>query len=283
MRASLLVIIFIIPVTAWAATPVIKNIENTAKDNVQLLRIVCDNGAVLVKGRAQSNSKVSAFMRALDTAGFGATLISLEQGKDSSSLPILFFMKLANSNKLFPNACDGLPVNYEGSADITEAGSSKAVAGSPARDDGWPGLSPDCWSEPRLVHGGVDVTWKNNISFSHIKTAKPKTGIYSPNKGYFFVQEGTGRPDARLIIHAEKDYLIEVKFSRLFGLNEIKWINEKLLFIQPWWGKIAATDIIYDVEAEKIIYAERVTDGVIAYRQFQEVCPQHGCECIKKK
>jgi hypothetical protein len=53
--------------------------------------------------------------------------------------------------------------------------------------------------------------------------------------------------------------------------------------MRPWWGRIAATDIIYDVEKEKVIYAEFVRDGYIAHQQFLESCPQHGCECIKKK
>ena len=53
--------------------------------------------------------------------------------------------------------------------------------------------------------------------------------------------------------------------------------------MRPWWGRIAATDLIYDVEAEKVIYAEAVTDAYLAYQQFRESCPLLGCECIKKK
>ena len=85
----------------------------------------------------------------------------------------------------------------------------------------------------------------------------------------------------RLGTHAEKDYLIKISFDKLHGIKE-KWINEKLLFIQPWWGRIAATDIIYDVENEKIVYVEDLTDGYIAFDQFQKGCARHGkCKCIK--
>lgn len=53
--------------------------------------------------------------------------------------------------------------------------------------------------------------------------------------------------------------------------------------MRPWWGRIAATDLIYDVEAEKVVYAEGVTDAYLAFQQFRESCPVLGCECIKKK
>ncbi|WP_455378019.1 hypothetical protein [Petrachloros mirabilis] len=84
-------------------------------------------------------------------------------------------------------------------------------------------------------------------------------------------------------IYTEKDHLIQIKFSDLFGLSQIQWINEKLLFMRPWWGKIVGTDIIFDVEQEAIIYTETVTDGSMAYYQFKDSCPQHGCDCITKR
>lgn len=150
--------------------------------------------------------------------------------------------------------------------------------------EGWPGLSPDCWSEPRNLHS-VEKSdpWQKNVAITKLKAEKPKPGVFSPNKGYFFVSEGPGRPEATITIYAEKAYLIQIKFTDLFGLSETKWINEKLLFMRPWWGRIVGTDIIYDVENEKVIYAETVTDGGMAYNQFKESCPQQGCECIKKK
>jgi hypothetical protein len=148
--------------------------------------------------------------------------------------------------------------------------------------EGWSGLSPDCWSEPRNFHSVEKFDpWQKNVAFTHIKAEKPKPGVYSPNKGYYFVAEGPGRPEATITIYSEKDHLIQIKFTDLFGLSETKWINEKLLFMRPWWGKIVGTDIIYDVE--KVIYAETVTDGGMAYSQYKESCPQQGCECIKKK
>src|SRR5262245_44647589 len=151
-----------------------------------------------------------------------------------------------------------------------------------AAEGGWPGLSPDCWSESRMFQNSEAYPWKENIAIGAVKGEKPKGGELSPNKGYSFVVEG-GRPSGKITIYAEKDHLVQISFSELFGLSDVKWINEKLLFMRPWWGRIAATDIIYDVEKEQVIYSEFVTDGYIAVQQFQESCATVGCQCIKQK
>jgi len=152
-----------------------------------------------------------------------------------------------------------------------------------AAERDWPGAPPDCWTEERNIHGAnFDDIWKANTAFKKLTGTKLKPGVYSPNKGYYFVAEG-GRPSGSVTIFAEKSYLLRIEFTHLFGLSDVKWINEKLLFMRPWWGRIAATDLIYDVEAEKVIYAESVTDAYLAYQQFRESCPLVGCECINKK
>ena len=157
------------------------------------------------------------------------------------------------------------------------------VHGAGAAERNWPGAPPDCWTQERNVHE-TDFTdiWKANTAFKKLTDIKLKPGVYSPNKGYFFIAED-GRPNGAVTIFAEKNYLIRIEFSELFGLSDVKWISEKLLFIRPWWGRIAATDLIYDVEAEKVVYSEGVMDVYLAFQQFRESCPVLGCECIKKK
>jgi len=157
------------------------------------------------------------------------------------------------------------------------------VSNGNAAERTWPGAPPDCWTEERNIHGEEFADfWKTNTGFKKLTGTKLKPGVYSPNKGYYFVVED-GRPNGAVTIFAEKGYLIRIEFSQLFGLSDVKWINEKLVLMRPWWGRIAATDLIYDVEAEKVIYAEGVTDAYLAFQQFRESCPVHGCACIKKK
>ena len=34
------------------------------------------------------------------------------------------------------------------------------------------------------------------------------------------------------------------------------WLNEKLLFVEAWWGRVLATDLVLDVESGRVVYAE---------------------------
>lgn len=135
-----------------------------------------------------------------------------------------------------------------------------------------------------MVHSVRDVVdlWQENTKITIRQGNKPLSGVMSPNKGYAFVVED-GRPSGRITIFAEKDHLVDIQFFDLFGLSDVSWVNEKLIFMRPWWGRIAATDLIFDVEREEIIYAEPVSDGTLAHQQYLESCPIHGCECIEKK
>ena len=152
-----------------------------------------------------------------------------------------------------------------------------------ATDDPWPGLPPDCWSGSRLVHDKQkDTLWEKNTEVFITKESKPQPGARSPNSGYFFIVEN-GHQNGKVTIYTEKEHLIQIKFTELSGLSHVQWINEKLIFMRPWWGRIKATDLIYDVENEKFIYSEGVTDGYIGYQQYLESCPLIGCDCIKKR
>lgn len=44
-----------------------------------------------------------------------------------------------------------------------------------------------------------------------------------------------------------------------YGRARAKWLNEKLLWIQMWRGRIISTDAILDVETGKYIYKEDAT------------------------
>jgi hypothetical protein len=41
----------------------------------------------------------------------------------------------------------------------------------------------------------------------------------------------------------------------------IHWLNEKLLYGSVWWGRIVATDFIFDVERGEFIYREMANYG----------------------
>lgn len=153
-----------------------------------------------------------------------------------------------------------------------------------AAAEGWPGLPPDCWTEPRMVHSLQDpvVDWQKNTRVTKRRAGKPAAAQVSPNKGYAFAVERSGST-ARVTIYAEKDYVVDIDFVEVFGVGDVRWLSEKLVFMRAWWGRLAATDLIYDVERERFVYDEALTDGSLAFQQYRESCPLLGCSCIKKK
>lgn len=51
------------------------------------------------------------------------------------------------------------------------------------------------------------------------------------------------------------------------GVNS-RWINEHLLFVRVWWGRIASTDLIIDTDTGKYMYRESAN-----YGEFLINCP----------
>jgi hypothetical protein len=47
------------------------------------------------------------------------------------------------------------------------------------------------------------------------------------------------------------------------GDVKLQWLNEKLLYGSVWWGRIVATDFIFDVERKTFIYREMADYGAI--------------------
>lgn len=41
-----------------------------------------------------------------------------------------------------------------------------------------------------------------------------------------------------------------------------QWLNEKLLFLQVWWGRIISTDFLLNVETRQFLYAEDANYGM---------------------
>ena len=48
---------------------------------------------------------------------------------------------------------------------------------------------------------------------------------------------------------------------------DVRWLNEKLLYGQVWWGRIYSTDFILDVETRKFVYRE-----MAQYSELIEPC-----------
>jgi hypothetical protein len=138
--------------------------------------------------------------------------------------------------------------------------------------------TPDKWEEPRIFHTPFDKQWANRIGIERIPTIEVGSEkTISPNKAYwFYVQEpDTSKPapyELIVDIYNERDYLLRLKISDVYGnfIADAKWINEKLIYAEAWWGRVLGVNLLFDVESEQIIYKENVHDGGIDYSQWQQ-------------
>lgn len=131
--------------------------------------------------------------------------------------------------------------------------------------------------EPRITHIDVDesnVRFKNDIRIGKTPEINGNTiallggKIYSPNRVYWFVQQvylAKGhRYDINVRINNGSETMDFIHIRDIYYPNfvpELKWINEKLLFIRVWWGRLIGADLIFDVEKGEFIYKESIHFG----------------------
>jgi hypothetical protein len=87
----------------------------------------------------------------------------------------------------------------------------------------------------------------------------------SPQGTVFFVQSpGTVRPgNTSVHIFGNKVRPLALRLDVSNHIYEVhaRWINDKLLSVQVWIGRIASWDLILDIETQKFIYAEGANYG----------------------
>ncbi len=55
---------------------------------------------------------------------------------------------------------------------------------------------------------------------------------------------------------------VELRFvNEANGGVDVHWLNDKLIFGEVWWGRIYATDFIFDLEQRKFTYREMAHFG----------------------
>lgn len=140
---------------------------------------------------------------------------------------------------------------------------------------------PQKWQKPRVVHSPLDEEYtkrfEKDIQISYVKPRKDIMAVektYSLNESYWFVVRDVknckaGVCPADIYIHNDHNNLINIHINKLVdGLAVIvEWINEKLIYIEPWWNPLQGVYFIYDVEQEKIIARELVYNGEKLFEQ----------------
>jgi hypothetical protein len=99
---------------------------------------------------------------------------------------------------------------------------------------------------------------------------------FSPNKAYYYVAQcaDTSTPspwDSLISVFNERPGYLQIVFTDHSQYNlSLEWINEKLIFLRVWWGRVLGTDVILDVERETIVYQEMVHGGTIPFQQYKQ-------------
>lgn len=136
--------------------------------------------------------------------------------------------------------------------------------------------TPDKWENPRIYHSPYLKNYEKRISIIRASEQVHSGNKLSPNKAYWFavVEPDTmkeGPWNTEIYIDNEREYQINITLIDHASYPiRIEWINEKLLYIQVWWGRILGSYFIYEVEKEAIITKEMVHAGQIPYQQWQQ-------------
>lgn len=77
-----------------------------------------------------------------------------------------------------------------------------------------------------------------------------------------FMKNGPWNTDIYVLGNRANPLKLKVTFlDHGNGGVRVKWLNEKLLFFQVWWGRIVSTDLILDVDTSKWIYSQNANYG----------------------
>ncbi|MCB9748094.1 MAG: hypothetical protein H6755_06780 [Candidatus Omnitrophica bacterium] len=149
---------------------------------------------------------------------------------------------------------------------------------------------PNCWDKERIYHlKGEDAQdilkmIKGAVNIKHINDILGDDIQFSPNQAYaYHLKERDGNYFIR--IFTERNYLISFNLTNIHGISEIQWINEKMLLIRVWLGRITGVDLFFDVEAENIVYRMPFRWGQLEFQQWHENCSypkfQNSDYCLK--
>lgn len=128
------------------------------------------------------------------------------------------------------------------------------------------------WTKPRNFHVAFDETFAPNIMVAESSNdSVPEAVVFSANNAYWFYVEpyDVEASEQRIVLDGNRGVTITLKDAYLNFPVRVTWVNEKLVFISVWWGRVAGTEMIFDIEKNEFVYREMVYDGAQLYQQTQ--------------
>lgn len=114
--------------------------------------------------------------------------------------------------------------------------------------------------------------WKRSHRIDTVQVTIPDDYQLSPNGVYAYHLQQEQSDAYRLLVFNERPYLVELSIANIRGIQDLKWVNEKIIHLRVWLGRIAGVDVLFDVELEKIVLAEPFNNGQLALQQWRESC-----------
>lgn len=135
--------------------------------------------------------------------------------------------------------------------------------------------SPDRWEKPRVFQTSAEDStcpFSNKVSVEKYDdiVLDDTEKIYSPNDAYWFQKRFSEKGTFQVVIFNEHRFIVIDTSGDDHYAKEVRWINEKLIYVRDWLGKVLGLDVIYDVEKEEILYFEMVHDGGLPFLQWQQ-------------
>lgn len=138
------------------------------------------------------------------------------------------------------------------------------------------GQSSECRELDHVLYGPPAIVPLSDRIVISVSSASELTA--SPPHGA--AEERSPQGTARLILTEQPDFMQEGPWTtklavvgnraRPLGLTieirdhgnnsvDTQWLNEKLLFLRVWWGRIVSTDLVLNVETGDPVYAEEAS------------------------
>jgi hypothetical protein len=113
---------------------------------------------------------------------------------------------------------------------------------------------------PQEMQHKIRLTWPTSQPELAVSARK----VVSPQGTRWFFEvdpdyTSTKEPwNTSLFIHSggKTDRVLRVDILDHGNTLTANWINEKLLFVEVWWGRFASSDVILDVDQGKVLYHE---------------------------
>ena len=80
---------------------------------------------------------------------------------------------------------------------------------------------------------------------------------------YSFDSQKAGSGTVVTALQTRRGKHIFLSFSPAIG-SSAQWLNEDLVYLQVWWGRIAASEMVFDASTKKFVYRKLANYGYLS-------------------